>query len=315
METVAAAGLFLVGLLVMIRGGGLFVEASVDLAETWGVPRFLVGATVVSLATTLPEITVSALGVLQGKADLAVGNAVGSVTANLGLILGLCVLVSPPAVRRGTFAPRALALVLAAALLGLVSQGGVLTWPAGLPLLVLFALFVRGSIREARSSVLEAPLETCRSRVGTARIAPRFLLGLGGILLGSQLLIRQGTVLAALLGVSEGVVGVTLVAVGTSLPELVTAVSALVRRETALSVGNLVGANLIDLSLILPLCAILSPSGVPISGRTLGLDLPVCLGLCVLAAVPPLLERRYRRWQGALLLGLYGAYLAVLAGK
>lgn len=315
METVAAAGLFLVGLLVMIRGGGLFVEASVDLAETWGVPRFLVGATVVSLATTLPEITVSALGVLQGKADLAVGNAVGSVTANLGLILGLCVLVSPPAVRRGTFAPRALAMVLAAALLGLVSQGGVLTWPAGLPLLVLFALFVRGSIREARSSVLEAPLETCRSRVGTARIAPRFLLGLGGILLGSQLLIRQGTVLAALLGVSEGVVGVTLVAVGTSLPELVTAVSALVRRETALSVGNLVGANLIDLSLILPLCAILSPSGVPISGRTLGLDLPVCLGLCVLAAVPPLLERRYRRWQGALLLGLYGAYLAVLAGK
>lgn len=315
METVAAAGLFLVGLLVMIRGGGLFVEASVDLAETWGVPRFLVGATVVSLATTLPEITVSALGVLQGKADLAVGNAVGSVTANLGLILGLCVLVSPPAVRRGTFAPRALAMVLAAALLGLVSQGGVLTWPAGLPLLVLFALFVRGSIREARSSVLEAPLETCRSRVGTARIAPRFLLGLGGILLGSQLLIRQGTALAALLGVSEGVVGVTLVAVGTSLPELVTAVSALVRRETALSVGNLVGANLIDLSLILPLCAILSPSGVPISGRTLGLDLPVCLGLCVLAAVPPLLERRYRRWQGALLLGLYGAYLAVLAGK
>ena len=315
METVAAAGLFLVGLLVMIRGGGLFVEASVDLAETWGVPRFLVGATVVSLATTLPEITVSALGVLQGKADLAVGNAVGSVTANLGLILGLCVLVSPPAVRRGTFAPRALAMVLAAALLGLVSQGGVLTWPAGLPLLVLFALFVRGSIREARSSVLEAPLETCRSRVGTARIAPRFLLGLGGILLGSQLLIRQGTALAALLGVSEGVVGATLVAVGTSLPELVTAVSALVRRETALSVGNLVGANLIDLSLILPLCAILSPSGVPISGRTLGLDLPVCLGLCVLAAVPPLLERRYRRWQGALLLGLYGAYLAVLAGK
>ena len=315
METVAAAGLFLVGLLVMIRGGGLFVEASVDLAETWGVPRFLVGATVVSLATTLPEITVSALGVLQGKADLAVGNAVGSVTANLGLILGLCVLVSPPAVRRGTFAPRALAMVLAAALLGLASQGGVLTWPAGLPLLVLFALFVRGSIREARSSVLEAPLETCRSRVGTARIAPRFLLGFGGILLGSQLLIRQGTALAALLGVSEGVVGVTLVAVGTSLPELVTAVSALVRRETALSVGNLVGANLIDLSLILPLCAILSPSGVPISGRTLGLDLPVCLGLCVLAAVPPLLERRYRRWQGALLLGLYGAYLAVLAGK
>ena len=315
METVAAAGLFLVGLLVMIRGGGLFVEASVDLAETWGVPRFLVGATVVSLATTLPEITVSALGVLQGKADLAVGNAVGSVTANLGLILGLCVLVSPPAVRRGTFAPRALAMVLAAALLGLVSQGGVLTWPAGLPLLLLFALFVRGSIREARSSVLEAPLETCRSRVGTARIAPRFLLGLVGILLGSQLLIRQGTALAALLGVSEGVVGVTLVAVGTSLPELVTAVSALVRRETALSVGNLVGANLIDLSLSLPLCAILSPSGVPISGRTLGLDLPVCLVLCVLAAVPPLLERRYRRWQGALLLGLYGAYLAVLAGK
>ena len=315
METVAAAGLFLVGLLVMIRGGGLFVEASVDLAETWGVPRFLVGATVVSLASTLPESTVSALGVLQGKADLAVGNAVGSVTANLGLILGLCVLVSPPAVRRGTFAPRALAMVLAAALLGLVSQGGVLTWPAGLPLLLLFALFVRGSIREARSSVLEAPLETCRSRVGTARIAPRFLLGLGGILLGSQLLIRQGTALAALLGVSEGVVGVTLVAVGTSLPELVTAVSALVRRETALSVGNLVGANLIDLSLILPLCAILSPSGVPISGRTLGLDLPVCLGLCVLATVPPLLEGRYRRWQGALLLGLYGAYLAVLAGK
>jgi cation:H+ antiporter len=288
------------------------------MAEASGVPRFLIGATVVSLATTLPELTVSLTGVLQGARDLAVGNAVGSVAANLGLILGVGVLWAPGAPARRQLAPPALRMTAAAACLALLCRSGELTFPGWLILAAILAAYLAGSIREARRGMEQRRRTASRGRTLSRRRMARelglFALGAGAVAAGSRLLVTHGSRLALLLGVPAGVVGSTVVAVGTSLPELVTTLTAVARRETALSVGNIVGANIIDLALILPACAAVSGGSLLIGSQTTGLDLPACLILCGAAVAPPLLTGRFHRWQGAALLGLYAGYLRLLLG-
>lgn len=313
-----SVALFLAGLVLIVKGGDWFLDGAVWMAEASGVPRFLIGATVVSLATTLPELTVSLTGVLRGARDLAVGNAVGSVAANLGLILGIGVLWAPGAAARRQLAPRALLMTAAAVCLAALCRGGELAFPGWLALAAILAAYLAGSIREARRGMEQRRQAMPQGRTVSRRRMVRelglFALGAGAVALGSRLLVTHGSRLALLLGVPAGVVGSTVVAVGTSLPELVTTLTAVARRETALSVGNIVGANIIDLALILPACAAVSGGSLLIGPQTTGLDLPACLALCAAAIVPPLLTGRFHRWQGAALLGLYAGYLRLLLG-
>lgn len=312
----ASVVLFLAGLVLIVKGGDWFLDGAVWMAETSGVPRFLIGATVVSLATTLPELTVSLTGVLQGARDLAVGNAVGSVVANLGLILGIGVLCIPAAASRRQFAPKALLMTAAAGALAVLCRGGALGFPGWLVLAAILAAYLAGSAAEARRDMEQHRQTLPRGRTVSRRRLGRelgmFLLGAGAIVLGSRLLVHHGSLLALMLGVPAGVVGSSVVAVGTSLPELVTTLTAISRRESALSVGNIVGANIIDLALILPACAGVSGGQLLIGAQTTGLDLPACLVLCAAAALPPLITGRFWRWQGAVLLGLYAGYLRLL---
>lgn len=309
--------LFSVGLLLIVKGGDWFLDGAVWIAETSGIPRFIVGATVVSVATTLPELTVSVTGVLKGEIDLAVGNAVGSVTANLGLILGISVLCIPSAVDR-QFTPKAVLMLSGAALLTVLCRYGSLSLLAGALLLVIFALYFRSNLRDAkRGMAAERLSRSRRGRVSRREALSKlcmFLLGLTGIIAGSRLLIDYGSALALRLGVPAGVIGVTLVAVGTSLPELVTAITAIAKKETSMSIGNIVGANVIDLTLVLPACVAVSGGSLAISRQTTALDLPACLAVCAVSMLPPLATGRFYRWQGLLLLGMYAAYLAVLMG-
>lgn len=309
------AVLFLAGLVLIVKGGDWFLDGAVWMAEITGVPRFVIGATVVSLATTLPELTVSAAGVLKGETDLAVGNAVGSVSANLGLILGLSAVCLPAAVDRRQFPLKALLMVSAAGLLLFLCRGGTLPAASGLALLAVFILYMVSSLRDARNGRKERRGRSGRRRASPGQTAEKlllFALGVAGIITGSQLLIDYGSRLALLLGVPAGIIGVTLVAVGTSLPELVTTLAAIARKEASMSVGNIVGANVIDLTLILPVCAVLSGGGLTIGPQTTGLDLPVCLALAAAAVLPPLIRGRFYRWQGALLLAVYGFYMVRL---
>lgn len=285
------------------------MDAAVWIAEASGVPQFIIGATVVSLATTLPELMVSALGVLRGEVDLAVGNAVGSVTANTGLIMGLSVLCLPAVIRRREFAAKAGLLIAAAGILTLLCRDGELTAASGLLLLAVFAAFGWENLRAAgRAAGRTAGQEP--GRLGGQLV--KFLLGIIGIIWGADLLIANGADLALALGVPAGIVGVTVVAVGTSLPELVTTLTAIVKGEASLSIGNILGANLIDLTLILPVCALLSGGRLTVSARSAALDLPVCLAVTLLGVLPPLAAGRFRRWQGAAMLAAYGVYLFAL---
>lgn len=314
MEIFAVVLLFLLGLLLIIKGGDWFLDGAVWIAEATGVPRFIIGATIVSLATTLPELTVSVTGVLQGEVDLAVGNAVGSVTANTGLILGISLVCIPSRIIRKQFEPKAILMVCAGALLLVLCRTGTLELLPSFLLLVIFALYLWNNLRDAKSGMAERGRP--RGRRSARRLVAQklflFALGVAAIVLGSRMLINYGSELALLIGVPSSIIGVTMVAVGTSLPELVTTLTAIAKKEASMSVGNIIGANLIDLTMILPVCSAVSGGRLTIAGQTTALDLPVCLLVCCVAVLPPLLTERFYRWQGVVMLALYAGYVTVL---
>ncbi len=311
MEIWTAILLFLLGLALIIKGGDWFLSGAVWIAEATGVPRFIIGATIVSLATTLPELMVSVTGVLQGETDLAVGNAVGSVTANLGLILGISLVCIPSRVVRAQFELKAFLMVCAAALLMVLCREGSLAVLPGLLLLGIFGAYLWSNLHDARSGMSGEARPGIQWKKALGKIL-LFVLGIGAIVVGSRLLIDYGSELALLMGVPSSIIGVTMVAIGTSLPELVTTLTAIAKKEASMSVGNIIGANVIDLTLILPVCAAISGGRLAIVSQTTALDLPACLLLCCLAVLPPLLAGRFFRWQGVAILSLYAAYIVLL---
>lgn len=312
MELTAEIVGFLLGLLLVVKGGDLFVEASVAAARALRVPPFVIGATLVSLATTLPELLVSLFACLQGRTELAVGNAVGSVTANTGLILALALIALPGLSAGKDLFLKSFLLLGAAAALWLLGRQGYLTGAGCLVLLACLALFLAGSLLAARKSRTLRPAEE-KTGLPLGHLL-FFLLGGGCILSGAQLLVNAGASLAGRLGVPESVVGATILAVGTSLPELVTSLAAILKKQNALSAGNILGANLIDTTLILPVCWLSGGGSLPLGSQCLGLDLPFCLVILAAAFLPPLFTRRFARWQGFACLGLYLCYLGLMMG-
>ena len=311
MDTIIIIALFVLGLILIIKGGDWFVDSAVWIANATGIPKFIIGATVVSLATTLPELTVSVTGVLGGELDMAVGNAVGSVTENIGLIMGISLVCLPAVIQRSQLWLKAVLMSLAAALLWLMCRPGTLVLSQGLLLLVVFAVFIYDNIRSARNNIGSGDKETVDKKE-LPKMLLLFVLGIAAIVVGSQLLIDYGCKIALLLGVPSAIIGVTMVAIGTSLPELVTTITAIAKKESSMSIGNIIGANVIDLTLILPVCSMFAGGGLKIAEQSYALDMPVCLGMTLLAILPPLITGKLYRWQGAILLLCYAAYVAVL---
>ena len=295
--------LFAAGLLCIIKGGDLFVDAASWIAEASGIPKFIIGATVVSFATTMPEMLVSVFAALQGNADIAVGNAVGSVTANVGLIMCVALICMECAMTRRQFGVKAFLLLAA-----------------------ILALF--GFTRDGQLSVLESVLIAARQEQGSELPAQeerpkidkktvllnigKFLLGAAGIVLGAQLLIDNGSALARMLGVPDAVIAATMIAIGTSLPELVTTLTAIKKKQASLSVGNIIGANIMDLTLIMPLCAVIQGKPMTVERQGMLLDIPACLIICAAALIPALVQGKFKRWIGYLIGGLYIAYLIIM---
>ncbi|MCI9506083.1 MAG: calcium/sodium antiporter [Oscillospiraceae bacterium] len=310
MDLVLMIAIFIAGLILIIKGGGYFVDAASWIAGVSGIPKVIVGATIVSVATTMPEMIVSVMAAGQGKADMSVGNAVGSVTANLGLIMAIAILCMPGPIRRRDYFVKSILMLAAAAIIAAAGRRGAVERGLSLLLLAVFGAFLVENVRSAAAA---------GGRGRTSRAAPekravlingvKFFMGAVGVVLGADLLVDSGSALARLAGVSERMIGVTIVAVGTSLPELVTTVAAVVKKQSALSVGNILGANIIDLTLILPLSGLLAGQAMPISAAAGRLDLPACLLVGAAAVLPPMFTRKFQRWQGAALLSLYAGYL------
>lgn len=324
-----------VGLVIIIKGGDWFVDAASWFAEISGIPKLIVGATVVSLATTLPELLVSVFAAAEGHrmlaagvsaaeasgmVDMAIGNAIGSVTANLGLILGIAMVCMPSIIRRKDYALK-MALMCSAGVIcvtfGLLSYNGILGfgWVPSVLLLIIFGVAIWENIHAAKAEMKndqgQRTLRPKPERKTVIISIAKFILGTAGIVLGADLLVDNASLLAGYMGVPDRVISVTIVAIGTSLPELVTTITAIAKKQASLSAGNIIGANIIDLSLILPICALVYGGELPVTRNVASIDIPACLLMCATAVIPTLITKKFSRWQGVLILCLYAGYLVL----
>ncbi len=307
--------LFLLGLLCLIKGGDWFVDGSVGLAHRFRLPELLIGATVVSIGTTLPEVMVSANAAISGASSIAYGNAIGSVICNTALIAALTTAIHPSKCQRRPLVIPVLFFYAAAAIYAIAAYlTGTFSRGIGLLLLCLFLIYMVYTVRTALTTKI--PL----TETSTAQAPPLFksciLLIFGAVLIafGANLLVENGTALAKLLGVPESVIALTFVALGTSLPELVTAVTSLIKGHSALSLGNIIGANLFNLVLVSGLAISISPFDLPSEKLLLGhnasliVDVPLMIAVVSLLALPAIVRGRLSRLQGIVLLIIYAAY-------
>ena len=312
--------LFLVGFGLLIKGGDWFVDGSVGIARRFHLPELLIGATIVSIGTTLPEVMVSSQAAMQGNAGISYGNAIGSVICNTSLIAAVTISVSPGKVNPRSFAlPTAFffAAALSYALIAWTS-GRFQRW-MGLCYLAIFVLYMIVSTVQMKKHPEFAEEEEEGDEGGKARsFAIELLLlviGAAAIALGARFLVDNGTKIAAALGVPDSVIGLTMVALGTSLPELITAITSLVKGHGSLSLGNIIGANLFNIILVSGMAISISPFAIPSEKTLMGgvnsslvVDLPVMLAVMSIMCLPALSKGRLRRWQGILLLCIYTAF-------
>ncbi len=311
--------LFFVGLLCLIKGGDWFVDGAVNIAHRFGLPELLVGATVVSIGTTLPEVMVSTTSALGGHGEIAYGNAIGSVICNAALIAAVTIAVKPgKADPKSLRLPAAFFFTAAAIYAGVAYTTGFFSRGIGVLLLALFVLYMVSTVWQLKKTA--APASGTAEKAETVSAAKdAWLLAAGAVLIavGAKLLVDNGILIAKGLGVPESVIALTFIALGTSLPELVTAVSSLLKGHGSLSLGNIVGANLFNLVLVCGASVTLAPFRVPQSAviggmnASLVLELPVMFLVMLLLTVPALAKGKLYRSQGILMLLVYAAFCAV----
>ena len=309
---------FAVGLVLLIKGGDWFVDGAVGIARRFRLPDIVVGATVVSIGTTLPEVMVSTTGALQGSGAMAYGNAIGSIICNTALIAAISIACNPGPVNAKSMKTPVL-FFFGSALIYSIAAYALDEFPRwiGFVMLLVFAVYmlltVRNGIKnpdaaaEAEEEAKEKPLwlDLLLLIVGAAVIA-----------VGADLLVEHGQEIAFGLGVPETVVALLFVSLGTSLPELVTTITSLKKGRASLGVGNVIGANVFNLVLVSGVSVSLAPFAVPCENTLLNtglnlslvLDIPVMLGVMTLMTLPALLAKRLSRWQGMVLLGVYAAF-------
>jgi cation:H+ antiporter len=310
------------GIALLAFGAERFVGAAASLARRLGVSPLFVGLTIVSMGTSFPELLVSSTAVLSGHSAMGLGNVLGSNIANVFLVLGLSSLLHPVKVDPQVMGRDYSALLLATVVAWLMASNGVLGRLEGVVLLAGLIVYYGVTLRSAGASG-DWKLSGGTSKDGDLQtqsfygLAVRLVASLVLLLVGSRLLIWGGVDLARSMGVSELVIGLTLVALGTSLPELATTLTGIIKKQDAIAVGNVVGSNMFNTLAILGTISVLSP--LPITLENSSRDFPVTL-LASLVLWPISWSRRkgrerVNRFEGGILLGLYGAYLYLLAGS
>ena len=340
--------LFILGLVLLILGGDWFVDGATGLAKRFHIPELLIGATVVAIGTTLPEVMVSSQAAAEavkggGGAATAYGNAIGSVICNTALISALTIAIRPTAVERKTFIKPVIFFFAAAGFYAVISYttGQFARW-VGLVLLAGFVAYMILLVLQAKKDMAagkaaaeameepeEEPHETSKGfkhilklilpgEEETRNVWEEILLlviGAAAIAVGARLLVDNGIAISKAIGVPESVIALVFVALGTSLPELVTAITSLAKGHSSLSLGNIVGANLFNLVLVSGLAMTIAPFPIPVE-KTIGgmnaalvVDVPVMFFVMIIMTIPTLIRGKLARWQGILLLLTYVSYV------
>ncbi len=306
------------GLVLLVGGAEVLVRAGTGLASWLGIRPMMVGLTVVSLGTSVPELAIGIDAARSGSPGLAVGNIVGTNLVNLLLILGLSAVLLPIALDRATLRFDLPAMTVAAVVLYLLSFDGSLTRPDGFILLLGVVIYTAGLVRVSRretSDPAEGATAVAAAAAGRHRPLRQVVLLLVAIVvvvIGAELLVDGAVSSARTLGVSDAIIGLTIVAIGTSAPELVTTVVSTVRGERDLAIGNLIGSSIYNVGAVLGLTVLVAPHGVPVPDEVLAADL-VLVVVATAAAVPVFLTgHRISRVEGGLFVSGYVGYLAWL---
>ena len=331
--------LFAVGFVCLVKGGDWFVDGSTGIAHRFHMPEILIGATVVSIGTTIPEVMVSATGAItggDGGSAIAYGNAIGSIICNTSLIAAITMTFRPAPVEKKSLRMPIVFFFLAAAFYCVTAYFfGHFSRLTGAILLAVFAAYIILSVKQAKEAAngheakerpFTDPAETADgteikadpsgAAVAEAAGAPvkdilLIVLGAAVIAVGAKLLVDNGTLIAEAIGVPHTVIALTFVALGTSLPELVTAVTALIKGHSDLSLGNVIGANLFNIVLVSGVATTISPFDVPCEKLFMGynsslvIEIPLMLAVMLLMCIPALIKGKIYRWQGILLLAIY----------
>jgi len=305
------------GFIYLLMGADLLVRGAVGLARRANVPPIVVALTLVALGTSLPELVVSVQAVLQGYPGIVLGNVVGSNVANVLLVGGASAVVYPLAFPGGSVRRDALVMVLASILFYGICLADSLNRPVGILLLLGLLAFMVPTVRDAAISSQEAgtraPLEIV---LGLPTRRPVILLfiasGIVGLPVGSRLVVEAAVEIAGKIGISDALVGVTIIAFSTSLPELATTIVAALRKETEVALGTLVGSNIFNILAIMGISALVAPDGIPVPATFRYLDLPVMLLSALLVSYFILRRRPIGRKAGMVLSTMYVSYLAVL---
>ena len=310
--------LFIVGLACLIKGGDWFVDGATGIARRFRLPELLIGATVVSIGTTLPEVMVSTTSALSGHGEIAYGNAIGSVICNTALIAALTIAVRPGKVDKAALkTPVAFFFIAAVFYAGVAYTAGYFSRVIGFVLLAMFVVYMVVTVRQMKGQPDTAEPDEEVKELPLWQELALLVVGAALIAVGADLLVDNGTLIAQALGVPESVIALTFVALGTSLPELVTAITSLLKGHSALSLGNVIGANLFNLVLVSGTSIALSPFTIPqgsmIAGHnaSLVMDIPVMFAVMLLLTVPALVRGKLARWQGVVLLCIYAVFCVV----
>lgn len=310
---------FALGLVLLIKGGDWFVDGATGIARRFRLPDIIVGATVVSIGTTLPEVMVSTTGALLGQGAMAYGNAIGSIICNTALIAAISVTCNPSPVNVKTMKMPVLFFFTSAAVYCLAAYGlGTFPRWLGLVMLTIFVIYLIANVRQGLRYPEETAEEAESAKAPRSLAMELVLLVIGAALIayGANLLVEHGTIIAQKLGVPETVIALTFVALGTSLPELITTITSLKKGHASLGIGNVIGANVFNLVLVSGVAVTIAPFDVPVGKLLLGqnaslvLDIPLMLLVMLLLTVPALAKKRLSRWQGVTLLCIYAAFCA-----
>jgi cation:H+ antiporter len=296
--------LLLLGVLLLLVGGDFLVKSAASLATKLKVSPFLIGVTVVSFGTSAPELLVSLKAAAQGSTGIAIGNIIGSNVANLALVLGLTVLIRPIEIDPKKLRLSWFVMLIASLMFYGFSQDQLLDQIDGWFFISGLLFFLTLSIRYRDSSFTEEEIENTLK----PKLIPLYLiLGAVGLYYGSELLVNNAVTIAKSFGISEFIIGISVVALGTSLPELVTSIIAILKGQSSISIGNLIGSNVFNIFAVLGITSIVNP--LQADAFLISIDLPVMLGVTLLTGLFLLVSKRLGRLEGAILLGIYLVYI------
>ena len=307
--------LFILGLILLIFGGNFFVDGASGIAKRFKMSELLIGATIVSIGTTLPEVMVSATSAVSGHSEISYGNAIGSIICNTALIAAITVSFRPSAVNKNALKLPITFYFISAlifALFAYINNG--FTRFTGILLLVIFVAYMIITVRSSGKNNAVVSENNGKKQLPLPVQIIQLIAGAAAIAFGARLLVNNGMLIAEAMGVPESVIALTFVALGTSLPELITAVISLIKGHSQLSLGNIIGANLFNIALVCAMSITLRPYSLPAEKTIFGanaslvLDLPLTFITMIILSVPALMSGKLRRWQGITLLLMYAAF-------